>query len=242
MRLLAAWEQYLATADADGIQIHQLAAATIEAPVAGSDVRLSVATDYPWDGRVVIRVEATPATPWMLSLRVPPGVDRAILTVDGDGPQDILGERIVHERRVWQAGDEVILDLGLATTVTPSDPRVDATRGCVAVQRGPLVYAIETADLPDGPELEDVEVEPDVAPVAVARDDIAPGLVGLSMPAHVRRGAGGRARRAPDTIEVRAIPYFAWANRRVEAMRVWIPTTTGNGHAPAGGDADDAGR
>ena len=77
--------------------------------LAGGDVRLSVATDYPWDGRVVIRVEATPATPWMLSLRVPPGVDRAILTVDGDGPLYILGERIVHERRVWQTGDEVIL-------------------------------------------------------------------------------------------------------------------------------------
>ena len=239
MRLLASWEQYLATADDDGIQIHQLASSRIETSVAGGDVRLSVTTDYPWDGRVVVRVETTPATPWMLSLRVPPGVDRAILTVDGDGPQDVLGERIIHERRVWQAGDEVILDLGLATTVTPSDPRVDATRGCVAVQRGPLVYAIETADLPDGPELEDVEVEPDVAPVATARDDLAPGIVGLTMPATIRRH-DGRAKGGSQTIELRAIPYFAWANRRVEAMRVWIPTPTGNGNgAESGDDAGD---
>ena len=57
----------------------------IDAPVAGGAVRLAIETGYPWTGRVVVRVEATPATPWMLSLRIPPGTDRAVLTVDGDG-------------------------------------------------------------------------------------------------------------------------------------------------------------
>ena len=57
-----------------------------------------------------------------------------------------------------------------------------------------------------------------------ARDDLAVGVLGLTMPARARRRAdAGSDAVGTDSIELRAIPYFAWANRRVEAMRVWIP-------------------
>ena len=48
MRTLAQLSGYLATARRDGVQLHQYAASEID--VAGR--RLTVATDYPWDGRV----------------------------------------------------------------------------------------------------------------------------------------------------------------------------------------------
>ena len=74
----------------------------------------------------------------------------------------------------------------------------------------------------------------------MARDDLAPGIVGLTMPARVRR-IGRRRDAAARPIELRAIPYFAWANRGVEAMRVWIPTTNGERRRRARrrGDAAD---
>jgi uncharacterized protein len=219
MRLLASWDQYLATTDDAGIQIHQYATSKLDLAVPAGRVRLAVETDYPWSGRVVVRVLATPEEPWTLSLRVPPGVGSATLEVAGDGSRAV-SDRVATERRAWHAGDEVTLDLQLATTVTPSDPRVDATRGCVAVMRGPVVYAIETADLPDGLELEDITVDAGIEPTTMARDDIAAGMVGLSMPAHAHR-PGRVAGSVP--VDLRAIPYFAWANRQVEAMRVWIP-------------------
>ena len=225
MRLLASWEQYLATSDDDGIQVHQYATATIAAEPGAGPVRLAVTTDYPWSGRIDVRVAETPDEPWTLSLRIPPGASAAHLTLPGS-PARALQGAVAAERRRWQPGDVVVLDLELATTVTPSDPRIDATRGCVALQRGPLVYCIETADLPDGPELEDVEVEATVRPATEVRPDIAPGMIGLTMPAHLR-GSGARSGPASESIELRAIPYFAWANRSVEAMRVWIPATDG---------------
>src|SRR4029079_3053387 len=101
--------------------------------------------------------------------------------------------------------------------VTAPDRRVDAVRGCVAIERGPLVYCLEAADLSRGVELEDVRVgQPTIADTK--RDDVAPATVGV----HVASSSNH---------EVNAIPYFAWANRRPGAMRVWIPT--GDGEAPA---------
>ena len=74
--------------------------------------------------------------------------------------------------------------------------------------------AIETADLPAGIDVEDVRLDPGARPEPVARPDLGPGVIGLVVPA---TAADGRA------FQLAAIPYHAWANRAVEAMRVWIP-------------------
>jgi DUF1680 family protein len=88
----------------------------------------------------------------------------------------------------------------------------------VALERGPLVYCIETEDLPGRTDLEDVAVHPAVEPQPVSRDDLDEGVVGLTLPALAD------VEGATSTVEIGAIPYYAWGNRRVEAMRVWIPT------------------
>ena len=234
MRTVAAWEQLVATADDQGVQVHQYASAEIDAVAGEGRVRLAVDTAYPWDGRVAVRVVETPDSPWTLSLRVPPGAGAARLEVAGDAPR-ALADRVAVVRRAWRPGDEVVLDLDLDARVTHPDRRVDATRGCLALERGPLVYAIESADLPDGPELEDVELDPSVRPEPAPRADLGEGTVGLRLPARVRP-RGGRAGRGEPT-QLDAIPYFAWGNRGVEAMRVWIPTTP----VDAPGDGSDAG-
>jgi DUF1680 family protein len=222
MRFLASWEQYLATVDGEGIQLHQYAPATVEASAGGGPVRLGMETGYPWTGGVSVRVLEAPGTDWTLSLRTPPGAAGAVLSVNGEPAP--VEERTVRVRRPWVAGDVLSLELDLPATVTPSDRRVDATRGCVVLERGPIVYAIETADLAAGVQLEDVEVEASVVPEPESRDDVAAGLVGLALPA-VRHRAGSPSVTA---LDLRAIPYYAWANRRPDAMRVWIPTTRGD--------------
>jgi DUF1680 family protein len=110
------------------------------------------------------------------------------------------------------------LALDMPARVAAPHPRVDAVRGCVALERGPLVYCIETDDLPSGTELEDVAVHPAVDPQPVPRGDVGDGVVGLSFPAAAQMAG------TTSSIEIGAVPYFAWGNRAVEAMRVWIPT------------------
>jgi DUF1680 family protein len=115
--------------------------------------------------------------------------------------------------RRWQPGDRIELDLGMTPRVTPPDRRVDAVRGCVAIERGPLVYCIEAADLPAGVELEGIRL-PATDLADIERHDVAPSVVGVRL-----------SGTTPNAID--AIPYFAWANRRQGAMRVWIPTGEG---------------
>ena len=75
-------------------------------------------------------------------------------TADGDAGS--RGARRLTRTAVWRAGDRVVLDLPMQPRLTVPDPRIDAVRGSVAIERGPVVYCVETADLPAGVELEDV--------------------------------------------------------------------------------------
>jgi len=217
MRLLSSWQQYLATSHDTGLQIHQYASADIDAELAGGSVRVSMRSDYPRDGKVTVHIVATPDEAWVLSLRVPGWCDSGTVT-DPAGTRPVSGETgtVAIERR-WSVGDTVVLDLDMPVRVTEPDPRVDAVRGCVAVERGPLVYCVESADLPPGVELEDLVWDADREPVAnPPRTDLGLPVIGVDVPLRRRDGAGG-------ALTVAAIPYHTWANRRADAMRVWLP-------------------
>ena len=211
MRLLSSWEHYLATSDADGIQLHQYATGDIRADVAGGRVAMRIETGLPWEGRVAVTILETPEQPWTLSLRLPSWSTSA--TLDGRRVSD---ERTIRETRTWRRGDALDLTMEMTPRVTAAHPRVDAVRGCVALERGPLVYCLESADLPAGVELEDIELPPDVSVSPLPRPDIEAQVVGLTVTAR-HRDDDGR------TFDAAAIPYFTWGNRSPGAMRVWIP-------------------
>ncbi|GAA3850486.1 glycoside hydrolase family 127 protein [Streptomyces sedi] len=251
MRLLASLPGYLASTSADGntLQIHQYATGTVTAPVAGAEAALRVTTDYPWDGRIALAVEATGAAPWTLALRVPHwSADNWALLVNGAEPAATAwryddGWLLLH--RSWASGDTVELTLDLAPRFVRADPRVDAARGCVAVERGPLVYCVEGVDLPALPEglgLDDLVVDTAAGIGISERDDLPGGVTGLTLAGRVR------ARPTPDAhapwwpyrstttapaepegepLTLTAVPYYAWANREVSPMRVWLPSAAG---------------
>jgi uncharacterized protein len=212
MRTLASLDSYLATADPDGIQIQLYAGSTIEA----SGIRLAVETDYPWDGAVRVRVLETPEAAWTLSLRVPGWARGA--TLDG---RPVEAGAYAADRRGWRAGDAVELNLPMRIRMTEADERVDAVRDCIAIERGPLVYAVEREDADD------------LSLTAVGRAERDADLLGGITTIH----ATGRSRRhvpqpwpygqtTPSIVEptdIVAVPYFAWANRGIGPMRVWLP-------------------
>jgi DUF1680 family protein len=93
---------------------------------------------------------------------------------------------------------------------TVGHERVDAVRGCTAVERGPLVYCLEQADQPADVLVDDVHLSSDEGEAAW-NPDLLGGVT-------VVRMAG-----------LTAIPYFAWANRGAAPMRVWIPLGPSDG-------------
>ena len=214
MRMMSSLEAYIATTDEGGVQVHQYATGEIGADTGGGRVRAIVETGYPWNGEVSVRIVESGPAAWTLSLRVPDWARQA--TVELPGMDRTSAEPpFAAVTRSWSPGDQVRLHLDTPARVTDPDPRIDAVRGCVAIERGPLVYCLETADLPEGTELEEITVAHDVRPADVPRADIAADAVGLELPAV--RTVDGVA------LDVHAVPYFTWANRQAEAMRVWIP-------------------
>ncbi|GHS84783.1 hypothetical protein AGMMS50218_00490 [Actinomycetota bacterium] len=226
-RLLSSLGAYLATTDDTGVQLHQYATGSVEVEVAGGPVRLAVETAYPQDGTITVRVEATPDEAWTLGLRVPAWARGARLTVAGRTTEVEPGRAAVGRR--WRPGDEVVLELPMAPRFVLPDPRVDHVRGCAAVERGPLVYALESVDQP-GVDLDRVVVDlgrpPEsleadlglahVAPVRVHGEVRAAALHGWPYAAELPVVTG-----AP--VELTLIPYFRWANRGASTMRVWLP-------------------
>ncbi|MFF2934216.1 glycoside hydrolase family 127 protein [Streptomyces mirabilis] len=242
MRLLAGLEHYLSSTDAggQGLQIHQYVTGHYRADLAGTPVTVSAETDYPWHGAVSLTVEETPRErPWTLSLRIPQWcheyrVRCGDLTYDQtDAP---VADGWLRLERTWAPGDRVVLELGLEPRLTAADPRVDAVRGCVAIERGPLVYCLEQVDHPGGG-LDDVVIDT-AHPLAVKqRPDLLGGVTTVVATGHRRSvpDVGWWPYRSADTapdsvpsgesVELTAIPYYAWANRQDGSMRVWLPTS-----------------
>jgi uncharacterized protein len=222
-RTLGSLACYLATADDGGIQLHQYADSRIATTLAGGRrVGLEVNTAYPADGTVTVRVTETDGQPWALSLRVPPWASGADL-VDASGRRSVDPGTVVVERP-FQVGDDVTLTLPMTPRWTWPDPRIDAARGCVAVERGPLVLCVESVDLPEARHVDHVRVDPAVPP----RDEDGVVVSGrlLDPPDGAWPyfdGEGERAAEGED-VDVPLVPYNSWANRGPSTMRVWLPT------------------
>ncbi|HEV2782532.1 MAG TPA: beta-L-arabinofuranosidase domain-containing protein [Actinophytocola sp.] len=233
MRTVASLGGYVATCADDGIQIHQYLPAVINAP-AGS---LTMATDYPLDGTVELTVtSSTSDTPWTLALRIPDWCRGATVTVNGDAASASPGERGYLElARPWQEGDRITLTLPMPPRLTTPHPAVDALRGTVAIERGPVVYCLESPDQADGVDLNHVEILVDEPLAEEPRPDLLgqPVIVvtaaGFARDDSAWAGSGWATlgEQPPPTgrpVRLTAIPYHLWANRGPSVMRIFIPT------------------
>ena len=232
MRLLASLHHYLATSTETGIQLHQYTSSTIRTvmPSAGP-VELRVETSYPWSGSVSVEVVSTTDAEWTLSLRIPAWARSASV----DGKPVAAGDYATLTRR-WHESDRVELELDVSPRLTAANPRIDAVRGCVALERGPIVYCVEEHDLPGGADLADVAVDTALDPVDSGPLTQLGGLPGVALTGVARDVDGWRRAEYRDLRELPAatiaaptqlvaVPYFAWGNRDRGGMRVWIPAT-----------------
>jgi DUF1680 family protein len=231
MRTLSSLGGYLATTNDDGIQIHLFAEGAISADVGGGEARLAVETVYPWEGLVQVRVDETPDAEWSLSMRVPAWAEGAVLAVNSEAHHVDAGS-YATVRRAWRSGDVVELTLPMEVRLQVADERIDTVRGCVAIERGPLVYAVEQVDQASGVVVDDLHLDASGATHTEHRDDLLGGVTVISLRGRQLDHATGawpygraeqRAAALGDEVEVVAVPYFAWANRGIGPMRVWLP-------------------
>ena len=236
MRLFSSLSHYLATYDARGIQIHHFAATDVECDLPiGPRVKLNMATEYPWQGNIRLQVMESGNARWALSLRIPGWSQNQRLTINGAVVKDLRYEKgyLVLER-AWRADDVIELDLEMAAMLMTSHPRVDATRGSVAIQRGPIVYCLEDRDQEIKDRLLDVEIDPNQPLSTRWEGNLLDGVMvieaeGQFVDSRSWQGQLYQPVTSPvlailHSTRLVAIPYYAWGNRVIASMRVWIPT------------------
>jgi len=235
MRLFSSLSHYIATHDTQGIQIHHFAHADIECDLTnGPHLKLNLMTEYPWQGHIKLRVVESIDSPWVLSLRIPEWSQNPKLWINGEIIKDLKREKgYVVLEQVWQAEDVIELELEMEAMFIASNPRIDATRGCLAIQRGPIVYCLEDRDQEVNGQMLDVEIDRSQPLLTRWDNDLLDGVMVVeaggqfidseSWHGHLYQSATSPVLANPRPARLIAIPYYAWGNRKIGAMRVWIP-------------------
>lgn len=242
----------LAFARATGeIWVNLYGTGTLETELSpGHRVVLQQDTDYPWNGRIMLRVKQCDEDPFGLNLRIPGWAHGAALRLNGS-PTDLALSPgcYVELRRRWVPGDQIELDLPMPAVLLQANPRVEETLNQVAVRRGPLVYCLETADLPAQLKPGDpgsaagritggdrdvsilnVAVPADADLVARFDRNVLGGVVVIDATGFVAKPRSWNnqlyrelQRASPSLTTLHFIPYFAWGNRFPGEMSVWLP-------------------
>jgi DUF1680 family protein len=238
VRTIAEAQDYAYSLSQDTLWVNLYGASTLDtAWVDGGRIKLRQETDYPWNGAVKLTIAEAPARPIALRLRVPgwSHAGQTSIRVNGQPVAEMPRPgTYVEVKRTWQPGDVVQLDLNFEPVLLEANPLVEETLNQVAVKNGPLVYCLESNDLPAGVRLEDVALALTAGRdrFTARREKIAGAeIVALGVSALVLPRTPGDARRLyrevdpapPREIRVTLIPYYAWDNRGDTEMTVWLP-------------------
>lgn len=226
-RTLSSLGAYVATTSESGLQLHQYVPARIRTTLPdGEAVSLTVATGYPSTGTVTVTVDADASREWTLTLRIPEWA-RGDATLHSGGQVATPEGATASITRRFIRGETVTLEFPIAPRMTRPDPRIDAVRGCVAVELGPLVLCAESPDLPEGVSLDRVSITADAEPARAGADEVVlPVLVATTTSGDGwPYGQAGVEQR--ELMPMKLIPYQRWAQRGPSTMRVWIPAHDG---------------
>ncbi len=196
-------------------------------------VELEQTTDYPWDGKVQIKVKKGGGN-FALKLRIPSWLKTsptsnnlyAYLDKAPNYEVSINGKALYPENndyvtisRKWRAGDVVEINFPMDVRRIVANDNAEDLRGKVAFERGPVVFCIEGNDQPDSTVFDKYIL--DATPI---KAHFEPSLLGGVV---VLDGEACKVERSGEVSRVafRAIPYSTWNNRGPQPMEVWIAHT-----------------
>lgn len=196
----------------------------------GTELQLRQETDFPWDGAVKLTVEACKGTPFEILLRIPDWALGSKLRLNGqDAGVDAQPGRFAVIKRSWKAGDVITLDMPMEATFVEGHPRIEEVRNQVAIKRGPLVYCIETPDIPKSARIVDVVLTGSAALKVEHRPDFLGGVSVIKTRVQLRcdrvEDRMYRAVKKPvcEGCDTQFVPYFSWSNRGDSEMTVFVP-------------------
>ena len=238
-RFVASVSGYAYAVRGSEVFVNLYAGSDAEIEVGESQVRLRQETRYPWDGKVKIIVEPSRAKSeltlclripgWARNEPIPSDLYRFAKHIDpdpkvklnGQSPEFTIDRGYIRLSREWNAGDEVTLTLRMPVRRVLAHEAVEADRGRVALQRGPIVYCVESPDV-EARHVRNLLLPDETEFFTRFRPDLLHGvqvLKGKAIPYHRDEA---RETVPGEVVPFTAIPYYAWAHRGKGEMQVWL--------------------
>jgi hypothetical protein len=227
-RLLASLGLYIYSQNEHEVAVHLYIQGTVQFNMQGQAIRLRQQTQYPWSELVTFTVELEEPMIFALRLRIPGWSSDAILLVN-DEPIDVLAlskNGYVRIERTWKHSDQVSLRLPMPLVRMYAHPEIVANIGLVALQRGPIIYCLESFDneIPLHrlmlPRTSIVQTQCDEdsfgGAITLVADAVALDVSDWNNLLYRTESP----KRYSATLK--AIPYYLWCNRGASAMRIWM--------------------
>jgi DUF1680 family protein len=238
-RFLASVPGYVYAEQGDSVYVNLFVASKADVKMEnGRTLNLVQDTSYPWDGGIRITVNPDAPTKCAINVRIPGWArdeaapsdlyrfldkmsEPVVLKVNGKPAPMKLDKGYVSLNREWRPGDVIELVLPMPVRRVVANDRVQADRGRVALQRGPLVYCAEWPDNPAG-HVRNLILSDSARLTAEPRPALLNGVTVIRGKAIALVYDDGEKleKREQDFV---AIPYYAWCNRGPGEMTVWIP-------------------
>ena len=221
----------------DELYVNLYMSNTMTQKVKGKEVVLRQETSYPWNGDVDIFIDRNSARTFSLKLRIPGWVRGEVVpgdlysyadgktlgykvTVNGEEVKAGLDKGYFTITRNWKKGDKVSLHLDMEPRIVTANEKVEADRGRIAVERGPVVYC---AEWPDNQfSVSSVLMGPDPGMDAVPGDVLGYPLEKITTTAQAL-SYDRTGRLVVKDVKLTLIPYYAWCHRGSGEMEVWLP-------------------
>ncbi|MBX7133701.1 MAG: glycoside hydrolase family 127 protein [Fimbriimonadaceae bacterium] len=226
-RTLASLGNYVYAKSNDALYVNLFVGGSVKTKVGESTVVLDVETDYPWDGTVVLRPRVTGPRVG-INLRVPGWAQVTRLSKNGGSARAELRDGYLRIPPTYQNGDTFTFRLPLDVMRIEAHPAVKENAERLAVQRGPLIYCLEGADNPD------VDLTRLFVPLeskwSLKRNAALGNIVTLHGQGFLSEPRDWRRKlyvpvEVGTSVNLTAIPYYAWDNRNPGGMEVWLRTS-----------------
>ena len=217
---------------------------TSQLSVAGKGITLEQQTQYPWDGDIAIKVAANKAGQWAMKVRIPGWVRNEVvpsnlyeftdnlrpqynITVNGNAVNGKLtDDGYFTIDRKWKKGDVVRVHFDMDPRTVRANNNVEADRGFVAIERGPLVYC---AEWPDN-DFDIMGALVNQSPKMTVEDGtlhakdkkVADYYIKVIKTDAQLLSFDKQGRLNTKDVKLSLIPYYAWCHRGSGKMRVWL--------------------
>jgi DUF1680 family protein len=227
-RLIVSLKQYIYTYNEEALYTHLYIPSKTEVLTGEDVITLEQSTEYPWNGYICIVTEFKKARNYTLAFRIPGWCRKVEITVNGENYplEGNVSGGYVSVTRLWKAQEEIRISFDMPVELIQSHPEVRANAGKVALQRGPLVYCLEEAD--NGENLSALTIDTESEFAINKEPDLMKEALSVT-------GKGVRIlddqwentlyqpyRTREEEVEIKAIPYFLWGNRKSGEMLVWM--------------------